>query len=173
MSKVMVIIGSARKGRSADKVYDAALYELNVSHEIPHEDIDTVDPLGMVIPYFNEATPPAYADGKFDSTFGVMWEERLRDAERILILTPEYNYNMPAVLKSLIDWGYKGWLDKPLAIASWGVSGGSDAQVSLRQTFTKMGANLLPMKAQIKLDQLDDEEFVRTEVGMLVRQLLE
>jgi chromate reductase, NAD(P)H dehydrogenase (quinone) len=67
------------------------------------------------IPGFNqdeEKNPPAKV---------VELKRRVRDAHAILIVTPEYNYSVPGVLKNAIDWasrpyGDSAWAGKPVAI---------------------------------------------------------
>src|SRR6187551_2191994 len=67
-------------------------------------------------------------------------KRRVRDAHAILIVTPEYNYSVPGVLKNAIDWasrpyGDSAWSGKPAAImgASVGNIGTARAQYHLRQ----------------------------------------
>jgi chromate reductase len=67
---------------------------------------------------------------------------RIREANALLIATPEYNYSIPGVLKNAIDWasrpyGDSAWEGKPVAImgASVGATGTARAQYHLRQTF--------------------------------------
>jgi chromate reductase len=48
-------------------------------------------------------------------------KRRIREADAILIVTPEYNYSIPGVLKNAIDWasrpyGDSAWNGKPVAI---------------------------------------------------------
>lgn len=69
-------------------------------------------------------------------------KERVRAADAILFVTPEYNYSIPGVLKNAIDcasrpYGDSAWSGKPVAImgASIGAQGTSRAQYHLRQTF--------------------------------------
>src|SRR6185503_14847461 len=88
------------------------------------------------IPGFNqdeEKNPPAKV---------VELKRRVRDAHAILIVTPEYNYSVPGVLKNAIDWasrpyGDSAWSGKPVAImgASIGTMGTARAQYHLRQMF--------------------------------------
>ena len=65
-----------------------------------------------------------------------------RAADAILLVTPEYNYSIPGVLKNAIDWasrpyGDSSWEGKPVAVmgASGGVLGTARAQYHLRQVF--------------------------------------
>ena len=66
----------------------------------------------------------------------------VREADAVLIVTPEYNYSVPGVLKNAIDWasrpyGDSAWSGKPAAImgASVGTIGTARAQYHLRQMF--------------------------------------
>lgn len=75
---------------------------------------------------------------------------RIREADAILIATPEYNYSVPGVLKNAIDWasrpyGDNAWDGKPVAImgASPGPLGTARAQYHLRQTFVFL--NMYPV----------------------------
>ena len=48
-------------------------------------------------------------------------KRRVREADAVLIVTPEYNYSVPGVLKNAIDWasrpyGDSAWSGKPAAI---------------------------------------------------------
>jgi chromate reductase len=88
------------------------------------------------IPGFNqddEKTPPPRV---------VELKARVRAADAVLIVTPEYNYSVPGVLKNAIDWasrpyGDSAWTGKPVAVmgASVGTLGTARAQYHLRQTF--------------------------------------
>lgn len=69
-------------------------------------------------------------------------KRQIREADAILIATPEYNYSVPGVLKNAIDWASRPYGDnsfdgKPVAImgASVGMLGTARAQYHLRQTF--------------------------------------
>ncbi|AXQ27708.1 NADPH-dependent oxidoreductase [Solimonas sp. K1W22B-7] len=88
------------------------------------------------IPPFSEdeeKTPPAAV---------TEFKRQIRQADAILIATPEYNYSIPGVLKNAIDWasrpyGDSAWSGKPVAIlgASAGKLGTARAQYHLRQVF--------------------------------------
>jgi chromate reductase len=68
------------------------------------------------------------------------FKRKIKDADAILFVTPEYNYSVPGVLKNAIDWasrpyGQSAWDNKPAAImgASPGIFGTARAQYHLRQ----------------------------------------
>ena len=67
------------------------------------------------------------------------FKSKIRQADAILIATPEYNYSVPGVLKNAIDcatrpYGDYPFNEKPVAImsASVGMLGGARAQYHLR-----------------------------------------
>jgi chromate reductase len=70
------------------------------------------------------------------------FKAKIRAADAILIVTPEYNYSIPGVLKNAIDcasrpYGDNAFEHKPVAImgASIGMGGSARAQYHLRQCF--------------------------------------
>src|SRR5688572_18068664 len=69
-------------------------------------------------------------------------KRRIRAADALLFVTPEYNYSIPGILKNAIDWasrpyGDNAWSGKPAAVmgASIGGIGTARAQYHLRQVF--------------------------------------
>src|ERR1700737_1550772 len=67
------------------------------------------------IPMFNED------DEKRPPSSVLELKKRIRSANSVLIVTPEYNYSIPGVLKNAIDWasrprGDSAWSGKPAAI---------------------------------------------------------
>jgi chromate reductase len=80
----------------------------------------------------------------------VALKEAIRDADALLIATPEYNRGVPGVLKNAIDWASRPALasplaGKPVAIvgASTGRGGTARAQEQLRAALEFSRANVL------------------------------
>ena len=110
-------------------------------------------------------------------------KQRIRAADAILFVTPEYNYSIPGVLKNAIDcasrpYGDSAWTGKPVAVmgASVGTLGTARAQYHLRQTFVFL--NMYPVNqpevmvsnAQKRFDQ--EGKLTDDTTKQLVRQLL-
>lgn len=75
--------------------------------------------------------------------------EQIRASDGLIIVTPEYNYSVPGVLKNAIDWlsrvAPQPLAKKPVAIqtASPGQIGGARAQYHLRQSLVFLDAFVL------------------------------
>lgn len=70
-------------------------------------------------------------------------------ADGVIIVTPEYNYSIPGVLKNAIDWvsrlSPQPFAGKPVALASasMGMLGGARSQYHLRQVMVFVEAHVL------------------------------
>ena len=125
--RILGIAGSLREGSYNRGVLRAAAELVPENGEIDIFELD-----GM--PGFNqdeEKSPPAKV---------VELKQRIREADAVLFVTPEYNYSIPGVLKNAIDWasrpyGDNAWAGKPAAImgASVGAIATARAQYHLRQ----------------------------------------
>jgi chromate reductase len=109
-------------------------------------------PEGVTLDIFELDGIPAFNQDDEKSTPAKVAElkQRIRAADALLIVTPEYNCSVPGVLKNAIDWatrpyGDSAWSGKPVAImgASPGMLGTDRAQYHLRQIF--VGLNVFPI----------------------------
>jgi chromate reductase len=135
--RILGIVGSLRRGS-----YNRAALRAAIALVPDGATLETFDLEG--IPGFNqdeERNPPAKI---------VEFKQRIRAADALLFVTPEYNYSVPGVLKNAIDWasrpyGDSAWSGKPAAImgASVGATGTARAQYHLRQIFVYL--NILPI----------------------------
>lgn len=111
--------------------------------------------------------------------------QQVADADAVLIVSPEYNYSIPGVLKNAIDWVSRlpnqPFAQKPIGImgASMGFAGTARMQYHLRQVLVFLDA--LPINkpevmvggAQERFDQggnLRDDK-TREKIGELLNSL--
>lgn len=100
------------------------------------EDILWDEPHLQALPWFDEsleAAPPAAVSD---------FQARLRAASALVIVSPEYNWSVPALIKNALDWGSRPGDDMALggkwvfvAGASQGPAGTSRMQLALGQIF--------------------------------------
>lgn len=138
MIKIVAFAGSLRKD-SYNRALLRAAQQLLPAAEAS---MITFDLAGF--PSYNQdqeaTTPPVVAEFKAS----------IRQADALVIVTPEYNYSVPGLLKNAIDWasrpyGDNSFDDKPVAImgASIGMTGTARAQYHLRQMFVFLNAHPL------------------------------
>lgn len=135
--KVLGIAGSLRKESFNKSTLNAAVELAPDGMEIEIFDIDGFTGFNQD----DEQDPPAKV---------VEFKEKIRAADAILFVTPEYNYSVPGVLKNAIDWasrpyGDNAWAEKPAAImgASIGGIATARAQYHLRQMMVFL--NMFPV----------------------------
>lgn len=80
----------------------------------------------------------------------VDFKNRIKAADGILVITPEYNRSIPGVLKNALDWGSRPWgnntwNNKPGAImgASGGAIGTFGAQQHLRNVMSFLNIHVM------------------------------
>ena len=147
-------------------------------------------PEGATIEVFDiEGIPPFNQDDEKNAPPKVNeFKQKIRSADAILLVTPEYNYGMPGVLKNAIDWasrpyGDNAWSGKPVALMSAALSmgGGVRAQYQLRQAFVflNMEAVIQPEVAIGNAPERFDkegnlaDETSKKLIGQLLRNLVE
>jgi NAD(P)H-dependent FMN reductase len=79
------------------------------------------------------------------------WSELVADAKGVVIVTPQYNWGYPAVLKNAIDHLYREWKGKPVLIVSYGSQGGGKCAAQLREVMGGMGVRLAEATPGLKL----------------------
>jgi len=128
---IAVIVGSLRK-ESFNRKFARVLIDLAPASL--HMQIVEIGALPLYNQDLDEAgavVPPAWT----------AFRERMRAAQGVLFVTPEYNRSVPAVLKNAIDvgsrpYGHSVWAGKPAAVASVsiGAIAGFGANHHLRQS---------------------------------------
>jgi chromate reductase, NAD(P)H dehydrogenase (quinone) len=112
------------------------------------------------------------------------FKQKIRAADAILLVTPEYNYGVPGVMKNALDvasrpYGDNAWSGKPVALmsAAMSVAGGIRAQYQIRQSFVflNMDAVVQPEVAIGNATQrFDDKGNLTDETSKkMIGQLLE
>lgn len=154
MSHIAIISASVRVGRVSHRV---ALYFKNYITENSLATVEILDLSAYNFPIFDERLSqqqnpiPAARD----------FAEKIKKADGVIIVTPEYNGGYPGSLKNAIDLLYPEWHRKPIAIStvSNGVFGGSQVITSLAFSLFKMKAWLVPAMCPMpKAQELFDEQ---------------
>src|SRR4051794_6626702 len=95
--KILVITASTRAGRVADLVTP---WFLGVARSRDDVVVDEADLRDFQLPYYDKPVPAAMLKPEDQPT---EWATKVDGADGFVIVTPEYNYGYPAVLKSALD----------------------------------------------------------------------
>lgn len=139
MPHIVIISASVRTGRKSHRV---ALYFQNF---LLKQNLATVEILDLNVYQF-----PVFIERlKYQpnpSPDVIDFSEKIKKADGVIIVTPEYNGGYPASIKNVIDLLYDEWFHKPIAITtvSDGSFGGTQVITSLLFTLWKIRAWVIP-----------------------------
>lgn len=139
MTKIAVIIGATREGRSTDKLANWATKEV-----AKHAEVEVLDLRDYPMPFFDEAISPRYNPDRQPVAEVKKWLDKVAEFDGYVVVTPEYNRTMSAVLKNAIDYLDYQMEHKPVALIAHGSAGGAQAIASLRMAFPGVGALTTP-----------------------------
>ena len=134
---ILIIYGSLRE-KSINKMLARAVAALAPASM-------SVEVLGLAeLPLYNPDLESAFPEVAKKS------KEKIRNADGIIIVTPEYNRSIPGVLKNMLDWtsrpyGDNAWAGRPVGVlgASPGNLGATLAQYHLKQILGYLNTHIL------------------------------
>ena len=137
--KIAIVVGSLRRESFSRKIAKAMMDMAPGKLEMEIVEI-------RELPLYNEDDDTASPPAAFTA-----FRERIRAADAILFVTPEYNRSVPGALKNAIDvgsrpYGKAAWSGKPCAIVSQspGALGGFGANHHLRQMLPFLNMPAMP-----------------------------
>lgn len=120
MLTLKIIVGSTRDGRAADQVVPWVVRRV---HGQPAFDAEVLDLRDWNLPMFAETvhTIGDFADPTYSQPLVRHWNHSVRDADAVVIITPEYNHSAPAVLKNALDSLFFSFAlrNKPVALVGY------------------------------------------------------
>lgn len=174
MTKILCLSGSLRAASSSRAVLETICRGLGDRVSVTRFDIGA-------LPHYN-------ADLDQPEPVPTL-KSAIDEADGLIIVTPEYNYSVPGVLKNAIDWASRPayasvFLGKPVFVVSTsgGALGGVRAQAHLKYILNGMLARVFPWQEivvthankKVKDGLLDDEAtetFLLQGVDAFVRSL--
>lgn len=139
MKNISIISSSIRNGRNSHRV---ALYFKNYLEENQIANAKIIDLKAYDFPIFEERLK--FIEQPTEAMLA--FAEEIKNADGIIVVTPEYNGGYPASLKNVIDLLYAEWKRKPIGIAtvSAGAFAGTQVITSLQFALWKIGALVVP-----------------------------
>jgi NAD(P)H-dependent FMN reductase len=152
MSKLLIIVGSTRPGRAADAVVPWIVKSAQAHAGF---EVEVADLRDWKLPHFAEhfgtigdLNDPTYSDPVVKA-----WNDKVKESDAFIIITPEYNHSVPGELKNAIDtvWLSFGFRNKPVAFVGYsgGISGAMRAIEHLAHIFVE--AEAAPLRNTVVL----------------------
>lgn len=135
---VITICGSLRAAS-----YNAALARM-LPRLAPAGMVISAGPSVEPIPHYNQDVMDAGVPAPVEAMVAAV-----RAANGVIVVSPEFNWSIPGVLKNAIDWlshvPNQPWAGKPILLQSvaTGLLGGSRMQYHLRQSLIGLGAEMM------------------------------
>ena len=154
MTKIAIIIGSTRPGRSGETV---AQWVHGIARKRGDAEYELVDIADYKLPHLDEAVPPAL--GQYSQPHTKAWAEKIASFDGYVFVTPEYNHSTSGALKNAIDFLYGEWNNKAAGFVSYGSAGGTRAVEHLRLVMGEL--QVADVRAQVAFSVRQDfENFV-------------
>jgi NAD(P)H-dependent FMN reductase len=155
MTKLLIIVGSTRPGRAADIV---APWVVRSAQAHGGFDVEVADLRDWPLPHFAEnfETIGDFNDPTYSDPVVKAWNNKVKEADAFIVITPEYNHSVPGVLKNAIDtvWLSFGFRNKPVGSIGYsgGISGAIRAIEHLAHIFVE--AEAVPLRNTVVLPQV-------------------
>jgi NAD(P)H-dependent FMN reductase len=159
MPQIVILSSSVRQGRNSHRV---ALFFKSYLESKNLASAEIIDLNAYQFPVFNERLKYQ----KDPAPNVLEFAEKIKGADGVIIVTPEYNGGYPAALKNVVDLLYDEWHRKPIAIStvSDGVFGGTQVITSLQFSLWKIRAwTVTAMFPVPKVQQTFDEQGTPTD----------
>lgn len=140
MPHIAILAASVREGRKSNRV--AHFFHRYITENRKPATAEVVDLQQYQFPLFDERLSHQHHPDERVLEFA----GKIKHADGVIIVTPEYNGGYPAALKNVIDLLYPEWYKKPTGIStvSDGIFGGTQVLISLQFTLWKMRAWTIP-----------------------------
>ena len=151
--RILVIVASTRPGRIGEAIAEWFLQTTQQRARELGASYDIADLAQINLPFLDEPAQPA--TGRYEHEHTRAWSRRVQAVDAVIVITPEYNYGMPATLKNAFDYLYSEWAWKPIAFISYGnTSAGTRGVQMSKQVATTL--RLVPCGATVALRIADE-----------------
>ena len=157
MLNLKIVVGSTREGRAADRVVPWVARHAERCAEFVSEVVDLRE---WSLPMFAETvhTIGDFANPTYSEPIVRQWNDLMRGADAVLIVTPEYNHSVPGVLKNALDSLFFSFAlrNKPAGLVGYsgGAVGGARSVEHLAHILIE--AEAVPMRNSVLIPTVQD-----------------
>jgi NAD(P)H-dependent FMN reductase len=135
---VLLIMGSTRASRVCPQVAD---WVAGIGRSCTEFVYEIVDLANWPLPMDDEPGIPAM--GTYAQSHTHAWSDKIKSADAVIFVTPQYNWGYPAILKNAIDHLYHEWRAKPAVIVTYGGHSGDKCGQQLKQVAAAVKMSLV------------------------------
>lgn len=151
--RVLVICASTRPGRLGRAVADWFVHTTSDRARDLGVTYDVADLGELALPFLDEPEHPS--KGRYEHEHTRTWSRRVDAVDAVIVVTPEYNYGMPATLKNAFDYLYREWAWKPIAFISYGNTSAGTRGVQMSKSVATT-LRMVPTGATVALRIADE-----------------
>lgn len=134
--RIKVILGSTRPNRTSEKLAPWVLEQVKAFGGFEAELLDLRE---YPMPLYDQATTPSQVkDGQYANDIVRKWAAKINEADCFVVIAPEYDHGVPAVLKNAFDNLFLEWGRKPISYVAYGSAGGARSVEHLRGTAVEL-----------------------------------
>ena len=157
MLKLKIVIGSTRPTRAADLVTPWVV-ERTRGHGA--FDVEVLDLRDWPLPMFQEhaGTIGDFADPTYSDPIVRKWNRTLKDADALLIVTPEYLHSVPGALKNALDSVFVSWAlrNKPLAVVGYSIGIAAGVRAVEHLMDIAIESEMVPLRDTVLIPRVGD-----------------
>ena len=157
MLKLQIIIGSTRPTRAADLV---APWVIDRARAHGGFEVEVLDLLDWPLPMFSEhmGSIGDFNDPTYSEPIVKRWNQKVKEGDAYLVVTPEYNHSVPGVLKNAIDSVFVSFAFRNKPVAAVGYSGGVGAGIRAIEHLAQIAveAEMVPLRTSVVIPQVTD-----------------
>lgn len=153
--RIAIISGSIREGRRSTAVAQWIKQHADERGDAEYEVIEVAD---FDIPLLTSPTHPMAAKGDYGHEGVNRWGGTIGGFDGYVFVTPEYNHGVPGGFKNAVDSIGPEWVDKTVALVSYGSVGGLRAAEQWRQVLANFNMYVVRMQVDLSIfgDWSDD-----------------
>jgi NAD(P)H-dependent FMN reductase len=155
--KLQVIVGSTRPTRVSDKVVPWVLRRASARADFETELLDLRD---WPLPLFGEhmGSIGDFSDPTYSDPIVRRWNKKIAEADAYLVVTPEYNHSIPAVLKNAIDSVFVSFAfrNKPMASVAYSVGLAGGVRAIEHLAHVAIETEMVPLRNSVILPKVNE-----------------
>jgi NAD(P)H-dependent FMN reductase len=154
--KLQVVVGSTRPTRASDQVVPWLLRRASAHASFETELLDLRE---WPLPMFGEhmGSIGDFSDPTYSDPIVKRWNKKIAEADAYLMVTPEYNHSIPAVLKNAIDSVFVSFAfrNKPMASVAYSISLAGGARAIEHLAHIAIETEMVPLRNSLLLPKVD------------------